>query len=116
MLKDKFYDTYEDIEKDVNDGIKVTLSFTNFFVKKIKDGYYIVSKTANNKEIIYKPIRNYLLYSFKSCFETKTKEELIIDQQAKFLTNEIAGKILDKKELEEYLKIRLKEFLSLIND
>lgn len=116
MIKKKLYNNYEDIENDVDNGITVIFNGTKSFVKKIKGDYYLVAKTPKNKNIIYHPIRMYLLSNFKSYYDTQAKEDLIISQQAKFFASEIAGKISDKEELEEYLKIRLKEFLRIIND
>lgn len=116
MVRKKLYNNYEDIEKDVDNGIKVIFNGTKSFVKKIKGDYYLVAKTPKNKNIIYHSIRMYLLSNFKSYYDTQTKEDLIISQQVKFFASEIAGKISDKEELEEYLKVRLREFLRIIND
>lgn len=108
MVIKKLYNNYEDIENDVDNGITVIFNGTKSFVKKIKDDYYLVAKTPKNKNIIYHPIRMYLLSNFKSYYDTQTKEDLIISQ--------IARKISDKEELEKYLKVILREFLRIIND
>ncbi|UVX32859.1 MAG: hypothetical protein [Bacteriophage sp.] len=111
MKQENLYNSYEEIEKDVDNGMVVSVKNTQFFIKKINNDYYVVAEQHNGKLVIYHPMRQYLL----STFENKTSDDKIIAQQAKFLSNDIIGKISDKEELEEYLKIRLKEFLKIIN-
>lgn len=111
MKQENLYNSYEEIEKDVDNGMVVSVKNSQFFIKKINNDYYVVAEQHNGKLVIYHPMRQYLL----STFENKTFDDKIIAQQAKFLSNDIIGKISDKEELEEYLKIRLKEFLKIIN-
>ena len=111
MKQENLYNSYEEIEKDVDNGMVVSVKNSQFFIKKINNDYYVVAEQHNGKLVIYHPMRQYLL----STFENKTSDDKIIAQQAKFLSNDIIGKISDKEELEEYLKIRLKEFLKIIN-
>lgn len=91
----KKYSSFEEIKQDVENGIRVCWMNDSYFVSKLND-LYIIAIVSNPH------------YS-------GGKDDKIIAQQAKFLPNDIIGKISDKEELEEYLKIRLKEFLKIIN-
>lgn len=71
---------------------------------KDKDDYYLVAKTPKNKNIIYHPIRMYLLSNFKSYYDTQAKEDLIISQQAKFLQVKLQEKYQTKKNWKNILK------------
>lgn len=83
----------------------------SYFVSKLND-LYIIAIVSNphysGGKIELGDVEDF--YSYTS------DVNMIIKGQAKFFASEIAGKISDKEELEEYLKVRLKEFLRIIND
>lgn len=109
----KKYNNFEEIKKDVDNNIKVHWGRDVFFVKKHLKHYCLATLEPNGKYVVYSPIENYSIVDF---YSYTSDVNMVINEQAKFFASEIAGKISDKEELEEYLKIRLKEFLRIIND
>ena len=109
----KKYNNFEEIKKDVDNNIKVHWGRDVFFVKKHLKHYYLATLVPNGKYVVYSPIENYSIVDF---YSYTSDVNIVINEQAKFFASEIAGKISDKEELEEYLKIRLKEFLRIINE
>jgi len=109
----KRYSNFEEIKKDVDKNIKVHWNKDVFFVKKHLKRHCLSTLMPNGKYVVYSPIEYYSIVDFYSyTYDVNT----VINEQAKFFASEIAGKMSDKEELEEYLKIRLKEFLRIIND
>lgn len=109
----KKYNNFEEIKKDADNNIKVHWGRDVFFVKKHLKHYCLATLVPNGKYVVYSPIENYSIVDF---YSYTSDVNIVINEQAKFFASEIAGKISDKEELEEYLKIRLKEFLRIINE